>query len=615
MGREGDGLKELEASGKNTSAQLEEPVVAGASSNAGRVSDLSAFTSTFLPLLPSIIGFAFGRAGLIVASYGSYRKTDEGLFTDGAMMAAIAVMIVLATIMFFTKFRFTKPQTNWLMRICCVIEAAVLIAMPLTDFSNPEASHLRFWLSTLITLAAAGCIFYWLRRARGCESLTATVYAFSAIAISEVVIYLCGALGTTGYFVAAAFVLLQLPCMRLARTRLLAHNINSFTPALDYFGVVGDTEHTKRLLSATAISLGTLFVVVGFLRGYPDGDPITFSLETRIAYGLLTIAISLALIALVAHRRKNVMTVGIFILFETMAAFALLLYACFPDSLDIGAVPTTSLNALMCAFMWYITIAFMGFGWRDPYYYALGGWIVCMGSRCVARVAFITMPILTSDDILIHACMGFLLIISVQVALGLFLSIAKTQSDRREQRDKARISQLEQQLEQEKRGRVVMVGAGKSGEEGSCATCDAECLSVPGAGMSLADILPKQPAAGGATDDGAARAGKTRHSTFTRLMGLDSEGEEGQEQGGGAEADPYQATMRRKAEKVGEQFMLSDREVEVLALYSLGWTQKRVAEELFISPGTAHAHIKRIYAKTDLHSRQEILDYMERYTS
>jgi len=40
-----------------------------------------------------------------------------------------------------------------------------------------------------------------------------------------------------------------------------------------------------------------------------------------------------------------------------------------------------------------------------------------------------------------------------------------------------------------------------------------------------------------------------------------------------------------------------------------------VAEELSISPGTAHAHIKRIYAKTGLHSRQEILDYMEKYTS
>ena len=74
---------------------------------------------------------------------------------------------------------------------------------------------------------------------------------------------------------------------------------------------------------------------------------------------------------------------------------------------------------------------------------------------------------------------------------------------------------------------------------------------------------------------------------------------------------PCATTPKRSA----KQFLLSEREVEVLSLYALGWTQKRVAEELFISPGTAHAHIKRIYAKTGLHSRQEILDYMEKYTS
>ena len=36
---------------------------------------------------------------------------------------------------------------------------------------------------------------------------------------------------------------------------------------------------------------------------------------------------------------------------------------------------------------------------------------------------------------------------------------------------------------------------------------------------------------------------------------------------------------------------------------------------MFITQGTAHAHIKRIYAKTGLHSRQEILDYLEQYAS
>lgn len=48
--------------------------------------------------------------------------------------------------------------------------------------------------------------------------------------------------------------------------------------------------------------------------------------------------------------------------------------------------------------------------------------------------------------------------------------------------------------------------------------------------------------------------------------------------------DIRKATMRQNAKQMGKQFLLSDREIEVLALYAMGWTQKRVAEELYISP-------------------------------
>lgn len=75
-----------------------------------------------------------------------------------------------------------------------------------------------------------------------------------------------------------------------------------------------------------------------------------------------------------------------------------------------------------------------------------------------------------------------------------------------------------------------------------------------------------------------------------------------------------QTAIQHSAESTGRQFLLSGREVEVLALYAQGLTQKRMAQEPYISQGTIHAHIKKIYRKTGFHSRQEILDYMERYT-
>ena len=96
-----------------------------------------------------------------------------------------------------------------------------------------------------------------------------------------------------------------------------------------------------------------------------------------------------------------------------------------------------------------------------------------------------------------------------------------------------------------------------------------------------------------------------RDSLIARIMGLDRPEPRQESQSG---------SLQDRARQIGERFLLSPREVEVLALYAQGYTQKKVADVLSISPDTAHAHIKRIYSKTGFHSRQEILDYMEQYT-
>ena len=572
----------------------------------------AAFIKKFSPLLPSIFGMAFARGGLIVAGYGSYVRSDEGLFTDGAMMIAIVVMIAIEALFYFKDFRLNKRLTNAIERVSIVVEALVLLAMVLLGMSGNLSDLGRLLLSAVATLSGSGCIFYWLRRARGCSSLTAAIYVFFALAISEVEIYVCAVTGTAGFFVATALTLVQFPLMVAARKRPLAESIDTFAQRDDYFGIAKDTQHSNYLLVATATSLGTLFLVVGFLRGYPSGDSIAFTPITRIAYALLTILICVSIIFLLARRRRNVTTVAMFVMFELLAIVALVLYAAFPDQLDIGAVFTTTLNALMCGFMWYITISFMGFGWRDPYYYAFGGWIACLGCRCVARVVFIVGPMPDAEDVFINALMGGLLLVSTQISLGQFLSISRASNDRREKQGSRRIDDLERRLAQASQANVVMVGAGIPGEEGSCASCDTGCVTRADVGPTLADILPHE-------DDAARNAEAHPYANrLQRIMGLDGRPNDRGSGAGGADVAAAEASpqehARRRAEQVGRQFMLSDREVEVLSLYALGWTQKRVAEELFISPATAHAHIKRIYAKTDLHSRQEILDYMEQYT-
>lgn len=567
--------------------------------------------SLYIPLLPSILGLCFARAGLIVAGYGSYTRTDEGIFTDGSMLVALSFMAVIMLVIGMRKIRLKKRTTNRIMRACVALEALGVLLLPLAHIAGAFWPNVHFWLCAAVTFFASFAIFYWLRRARGCGSTTAVLYVFSALAISEVEIYVCSLIGTYGFYVAAALALLQFPCMLSARKNKLANDIESFTPNDDFFGFATTLLSSKRFLTATASSIGVLSIVDGFLRGYPDGTPIAFQPATRVAYGLLTIAICIIIISLMMRKRKSVMTVGMFILLELFAYAALVLYAAFPDMPDIGAVFTTTLNALLVAFTWYIIIAFMSFGWRDPYYYALGGWIVWLGCRAIARVTLINMQSLSTNDLLINAIMGTCVVISTQVALGQFLKVSQMEADERHDLHVRSMERLEKQLSRAQADvEALTILKDNAGGYSECSACvNAAPVGAGGASpLQCAGVMPIESVDQDETADESrnAQPGSKHGMRLVRLMGLDE---------GDSIADIRKATMRDNAEQMGKQFLLSDREVEVLARYALGWTQKRVAEELYISPSTAHAHIKRIYAKTGLHSRQEILDFMDQYTS
>ena len=504
--------------------------------------NVGAIIARHKPLAWSILGLAFCRAGLIVGSYGGYRYSDEGVYSDGVMLVALAVLAVLWLLIAITKCRLSHRVVRSIAFASILIEAFSLVMTGMLEIAPPEidaaASH--FLASTLCTLGGLACMSYWLRRARDCAAITAVIYAFGALFVSELLIFASIFMPEgVSCFYAAALVLLQLPCMTLARKKPLACDIKTISSENDFFNFTKNTMTSKVFLAAICVSIGVLSCADGFLRGYPDGSSIAFQPTTRLADLMLILALCTTIIVLTCKHHHRVMTVGIFVLMEALACIALLCYSAWPDALDIGAIFTTNLNALLVGFSWYIILAFMSYGWRCPYYYAIAGWIVWLGCRGIARIALINVTAVSQNDLLMLAAVFTMIVISTQVSFVNFLNVRKFEAVPEE------------------------------------------------------ELTHQQKA--------------VQTSPVVKVLGLDDHHE--------SLADVRQATMRHNAEEVGKQFLLSEREVEVLSLYALGWTQKRVAEELFISPGTAHAHIKRIYAKTGLHSRQEILDYMEKYTS
>ncbi len=62
---------------------------------------------------------------------------------------------------------------------------------------------------------------------------------------------------------------------------------------------------------------------------------------------------------------------------------------------------------------------------------------------------------------------------------------------------------------------------------------------------------------------------------------------------------------------IAERCKLSKRETEILPMALRGRTAERIAAELFIAKSTVDTHLRRIYAKCGVHTRQELIDLGE----
>lgn len=68
---------------------------------------------------------------------------------------------------------------------------------------------------------------------------------------------------------------------------------------------------------------------------------------------------------------------------------------------------------------------------------------------------------------------------------------------------------------------------------------------------------------------------------------------------------------KQRCQAVGERYKLSERQQEVLFLMAQGRNAKYIESTLVISLSTVQTHIRNIYRKLGVHSRQELLDLIE----
>ena len=80
-----------------------------------------------------------------------------------------------------------------------------------------------------------------------------------------------------------------------------------------------------------------------------------------------------------------------------------------------------------------------------------------------------------------------------------------------------------------------------------------------------------------------------------------------------ADAPNYQDRLSKQAALFRQHYRLSARETEVMELIARGNTVARIAERLVVSENTIRTHSKRIYAKLDIHKKQELVDLLETF--
>ncbi len=631
----------------------------------------------FAPLAPFAIGIACARAGMSVATAGGFKSTDDGIFSDGSLAVALLFLVLAGAVLFKTEKTFSKRTVRRINYVAAFAQVAALLVMGVLCFAGQCTFPVRFALSVIVVLATLASIGCWLRAMRGAGMMPAAVMVFAGVFLSEIPVFATAPLSDGARCLAVVpVVACQALCIAWAHRRKAdPSSIEAPVRSDDYLIFMGGGAVTRQFLLASAVGIAAISLVVGFLRGFPNGDPVPFCEPTRIATFALTEVACLWFIASTLHQKARTMTVTIWVLMELLAAMTLVLYTAFPNHLDIGAVSITLLGSIMTAFLWYIIISFMSTGWREPFYYAICILAIWVLSRAIGRFVLIGVMPIGGDQHFTGSVISLLLLISTQLVLVKLIDVAQFAARRNIAAayaadaagfaacvgiDATQESATAQRNVLQRNGGMTANAAaasgggaalssgmspassGPSGNNGSAGASStlandgsvadgatsgnidpAVGISMPADGTRAADLLANAgfPDFSHAGRTGAASAHSRppieieateadstaafRHpAALEKLLGIDDHS---------SVAAVQKAAMQHRAEAMGRQFLLSEREIEVLALYASGLTQKRVAESLHISQTTVHTHIGRIYVKTGLHSRQELIDYLHQY--
>ena len=511
-------------------------------------------------LFAPVAGLTLAATVATVSVRMAHRTTGVSEF-DGIPTILAALVFSLLFLSTLRVKRFTKRSISagtFLSIHLAGLSSLVMAFVAAMGTSIPQAAFIA--LEACVLVGSTFLEFYWLRKLRGTSAQAVTVVVFCALALSEFLTYALSFSDVLVWRIAAVILTFaQFGAIRVSRS--MDAPSDSF-PAVSesYFGTDEHHFSNRSFLVVAAMGIWFISIPMGMGRGFSDGDALFMSTVPRFMVMLFVIIVSVLWVrhALASHMRE--LTTSIWVVMETLLALGAIFFAVWPNTTGIGAAFVMTASLVLQAFVWYLTIAFISFGWRDPFYYCTAAWIA-MNLLTIGGMALdgLITRIMPDNAPVIISIMSFFVLVSAQVVFTRLLSSPSEMAERQAAAEAAKAD--------------VSDSADETNSDKPLHLTQDDVRRIPFMGvMALSPqtevALPSQT------------------------------------------PDVHIATS---VLEIGQRFGLSGREVEVLTLYALGHTQAHVSEELQLSQNTVHTHIKRIYEKTDLHSRQEILDYIAEY--
>ncbi len=149
---------------------------------------------------------------------------------------------------------------------------------------------------------------------------------------------------------------------------------------------------------------------------------------------------------------------------------------------------------------------------------------------------------------------------------------------------------------------------------------DVQVINALSIAYTLAAIVAMAMAFGGRYPDAAlsqvlsGAGAKPEPEKTGAQQGLPVEGAEGLAGGQadkGAPADDGSDLVVKACQLVAHRYALSEREAEVCELLARGNTRAGIATRLVVSENTVRTHVKNLYTKLDVHSKQQLVDLID----